>query len=146
VLMHTRGRPEDWHALPPLKDPVETVKRELAYFTNVAIKFGVPREALVLDPGFGFGKSFEENHPLLARFEELHQLGLPLMSGTSRKSFIGRALRRGDRDAPPAERLYGTLATVAVSVMKGAHMVRVHDVAPTVDVVRVMDQLLAVSS
>ncbi len=143
VLMHSRGLPEQWSTLPPLKDPVETIKRELAYFANVAIKFGVRRESLVLDPGFGFGKNFEENYPLLAHFEELHELGMPLMAGTSRKSFIGRTLGSGEQDAPPDQRLYGTLATVTASVLKGAHIVRVHDVKPAVDAVRVADAILA---
>jgi dihydropteroate synthase len=97
----------------------------------------------VLDPGFGFGKNFEENYPLLARFDELHQLGFPLLSGTSRKSFIGRALRKDGEDAPAQDRLYGTLATVVMSVLKGAHIVRVHDVAAAFDVVRVVDAVLA---
>jgi len=146
VLMHMRGRPESWHSLPPLPDPMETVKKELAYYTSVALKFGVRRESLVLDPGFGFGKSFEENYPLLARFEELHQLGFPLLAGTSRKSFIGRMLARPDasgalKDAPVDQRLYGTAATVAIAAVKGAHIVRVHDLKAAVDAVRVADAI-----
>jgi dihydropteroate synthase len=138
VLMHMRGRPETWRELPPLTDPTETVMRELSYFAGVALKFGVRREALVLDPGFGFGKNFDENYPLLARFEELHALGFPLLSGTSRKSFIGRTLG----DAPPDQRLIGTLATVTASVLAGAHIVRVHDVKAAVETVRVADKIL----
>jgi dihydropteroate synthase len=139
VLMHMRGRPENWRELPPLPNPTETVMRELAYYAGVAIKFGVPRECLVLDAGFGFGKSFDENYPLLARFSELHALGFPLLSGTSRKSFIGHTLG----DVPANERLHGTMATVTASVLGGAHIVRVHDVKAAVESVRVADRILA---
>ncbi len=138
VLMHMRGRPENWRELPPMPDPTETVMRELAYYAGVAIKFGVPRECLVVDPGFGFGKSFDENYPLLARLGELHALGFPLMSGTSRKSFIGRTLG----DVPANERLFGTMATVTASVLAGAHIVRVHDVKATIEAVKVADRIL----
>jgi dihydropteroate synthase len=141
VLMHMRGRPETWRELPPLPDPTATVMRELSYYAGVAIKFGVPRDCLVLDPGFGFGKSFDENYPLLARLGELHALGFPLMSGTSRKSFIGRTLN----DAPPSERLHGTMATVTASVLAGVHIVRVHDVKAGVETVRVADKILGAS-
>jgi dihydropteroate synthase len=139
VLMHMRGRPETWRTLPPLPDPTETVKKELAYYANVALKFGVWKEQLVLDPGFGFGKSFDENYPLLAKLDELHELGFPLLSGTSRKSFIGRTLG----DAPADQRLIGTMATVTASVLKGAHIVRVHDVKEAVETVKVADAILA---
>jgi dihydropteroate synthase len=138
VLMHMRGRPETWRTLPPLPDPTDVVKKELAYYANVALKFGVWKEQIVLDPGFGFGKSFDENYPLLARLHELHELGFPILSGTSRKSFIGRTLD----DAPADQRLIGTLATVTASVLKGAHIVRVHDVKEAVETVKVADAIL----
>jgi dihydropteroate synthase len=141
VLMHMRGRPETWRTLAPLSDPTETVKRELAYYANVALKFGVWKEQMVLDPGFGFGKNFEENYPLLAKLDELHELGFPILSGTSRKSFIGRTLG----DAPADQRLIGTMATVTASVLKGAHIVRVHDVAETVQTVKIADEILGSS-
>src|SRR5579872_7175001 len=92
VLMHMRGRPEEWRTLPPLKDPVGEVERGLAELATAATQKGVERSRIVLDPGFGFGKNFDENYPLLARFGELHALGYPLLAGTSRKSFIGRTL------------------------------------------------------
>jgi dihydropteroate synthase len=138
VLMHMRGRPEQWRDLPPLPDPTETVKKELAYYANVALKFGVWKEQMVLDPGFGFGKNFEENYPLLARLDELHELGFPILSGPSRKSFIGRTLG----DAPADQRMIGTMAAVTASVLKGAHIVRVHDVKEAVETVRVADAIL----
>src|SRR5258708_5121221 len=141
VLMHTRGRPNQWRTQPASPDIVAEVKRDLRDWAETAMNRGIAKDRLMLDPGFGFGKRFDENYPLLARFAELHELGFPLLSGTSRKSFIGRTLAREGQDAPPEERLYGTLATVVASVLQGAHVVRVHDVKPAVDAVRVADSL-----
>ena len=87
VLMHMRGRPEEWRTLPPPGDIVLLVKRELKEWAEKAVLAGVRRERIVLDPGFGFGKSFDENYPLLGRFSELQAAGFPLLAGTSRKSF-----------------------------------------------------------
>jgi dihydropteroate synthase len=142
ILMHTRGRPEEWRTLPPSPDIVSEVKSDLRAWSGSAVGAGIARERIMLDPGFGFGKSFEQNYPLLARFGDLHELGFPLLSGTSRKSFIGRTLAREGKDAPEEERLYGTLATVVASVLAGAHVVRVHDVKPAVEAVRVADEIL----
>ena len=94
VLMHMRGRPEEWRTLEPVADIVVLVKRELREWSDAALLAGVKRERMVLDPGFGFGKNFEQNYPLLRRFEELHQLRYPLLAGVSRKSFVGRMLAR----------------------------------------------------
>jgi dihydropteroate synthase len=146
VLMHTRGRPEEWRSLPPSPDIVAEVKADLRAWSSTAVSAGIARERIVLDPGFGFGKNFEQNYPLLARLSELHQLGFPLLSGTSRKSFIGRTLARDGKDAPAEERLNGTLATVTVSVLQGAHIVRVHDVKPAVEAVKVADEILSSQS
>jgi dihydropteroate synthase len=145
ILMHTRGRPEEWRTLPASPDIVAEVKNDLRRWSESAVAAGIARERIMLDPGFGFGKNFEQNYPLLARFGELHELGFPLLSGTSRKSFIGRTLARGGKDAPAEERLYGTLATVVASVLAGAHVVRVHDVKPAVEAVRVADEILNIS-
>lgn len=142
VLMHMRGRPEEWHKLAPPANIVQTVCDELHEWSAAAIRAGVSRERLVLDPGFGFGKSFEENYPLLARFEELHRLGFPLLAGTSRKSFVGRLLRRNGKDAPLEERLLGTVATETAVMLKGAHIIRAHDVRAAVDAARVADAIL----
>jgi dihydropteroate synthase len=139
VLMHTRGRPEEWAALPPAPDIVVQVKRELRDRADTALMAGVKRERILLDPGFGFGKRMEENYPLLKRFEEFHQLRYPLMVGVSRKGFIGRALVRDGKDAPLADRLYGTLATETAAILKGAHIVRTHDVRACADAVRIAD-------
>jgi dihydropteroate synthase len=142
VLMHMRGRPEDWRALPPPGDIVLLVKRELKEWAEAAVLSGVQRERIVLDPGFGFGKSFEENYPLLARFSELQSLGFPLLAGTSRKSFIGRTLATHGKDAPASDRLYGTLASQTALILKGAHIIRTHDVKAAVDAARIADAIL----
>jgi dihydropteroate synthase len=139
VLMHARGRPEEWKTLPPASDIVVLVKRELRDWAEIAVRVGVKRDHIVLDPGFGFGKSFQENYPLLKRFEELHELRYPLLVGVSRKSFIGRALARDGKDADVADRLYGTLASETTAILKGAHIVRTHDVRAALDAARIAD-------
>lgn len=146
VLMHTRGQPHQWRDLPSEGDIVARVAHELANRVQVACERGVRRERIVLDPGFGFGKNFEENYPLLARFEQLHRMGFPLLAGTSRKSFVGRTVgERAGKDAPPTERLYGSLAAMVASILGGAHIVRVHDVKPAVEGAAVADEVLAAS-
>jgi len=146
ILMHSRGLPEYWKTQPTSPDIVKEVKYELREWASSAVAGGIAHERLVLDPGFGFGKRFDENIPLLAHFDEFHELGFPLLSGTSRKSFIGRTLAREGKDAPPEQRLYGTLATVVASVLQGAHIVRVHDVKPAVQAVRVADAVLTATN
>jgi dihydropteroate synthase len=139
VLMHIRGRPDEWRNLPPVADVVTLVRRELRDWAEVALMAGVKRERMVLDPGFGFGKSFQENYPLLRRFEELHQLRYPLLVGVSKKSFVGRALARNGTDAPADERTYGTIAMETLLMLKGAHIVRTHDVRACADAVKIAD-------
>ena len=143
VLMHTRGRPEEWRTLPPIGDPVLVVKRDLRQWAETAILAGINRDHLALDPGFGFGKRFEENYPLLARFAELQQMGYPLVAGTSRKSFIGRALARDGKDAPVEQRVYGTLAAEVTLILKGAHIIRTHDVRSAAEAARIADAIVA---
>lgn len=143
VLMHMRGRPEEWRTLPPPGDIVLQVKRELRDWAETAVLAGVRREKIAIDPGFGFGKNFEQNYPLLTRFEDLQAVGFPILAGTSRKSFIGRALANAGKDAPPSDRLYGNLAAHTVLILKGAHILRTHDVKPAVDAARVADAILA---
>jgi len=150
VIMHTRGVPSEWRDLPLEPNIVEVVKRELRERVDVALKAGVDRENIVLDPGFGFGKNFEENFPVLARFEEFAELGFPLLAGTSRKSFLGRVV--GARlaeiagvpaeDLGPSDRLIGSVASTVIAAMKGAHVVRVHDVRATVEAMAVVDAAL----
>jgi dihydropteroate synthase len=142
ILMHMRGRPEEWRTLPPPGDIVLLVKRELKDWAEKAVIAGVRRERIMLDPGFGFGKNFDENYPLLSRFGELQTTGFPMLAGTSRKSFIGRMLAQNGQDAPVDARLYGTLATQVALVLKGAHVIRTHDVKAAVEATRVADAIL----
>lgn len=141
VLMHMRGRPVSWRSLPPIGDAVGLVKSELGHRAAVAAE-KIGRERIVLDPGFGFGKSFEENFPLAAHFETLTTLGYPLLGGVSRKSFIGRMLSVNGHDAPIVDRLPGTLAVETALVLKGANIIRTHDVRASRDAVRAADAIL----
>ena len=143
ILMHMRGRPEEWRTLVPVGDIVLLVKRELKEWAEKAVLAGVRRERIVLDPGFGFGKNFEQNYPLMRRFNELQATGFPLLAGTSRKSFIGRTLAMDGKDAPPDRRLYGTLATQVALILAGAHILRTHDVRASVETARIADAILA---
>jgi dihydropteroate synthase len=150
LLMHTRGRPDEWKALPPLADPFAEVQRGLERIAAAATRAGIARERIALDPGFGFGKRYDENFPLLARFRELHALGFPLAAGASRKSFLGRALaglpgKDVKEDAPPSERLHASVAAAVICTLRGAHLVRVHDVKETVEAARVADAVVAIS-
>jgi dihydropteroate synthase len=143
VLMHTRGRPEEWKTLPPIGDPVLMVKRDLRQWAETATLAGIKRDRLVLDPGFGFGKRLEENYPLLAHFGELQQTGFPLLAGVSRKSFIGRMMAVGGKDVEVSERMYGTLAAETGLILKGAHIIRTHDVKLAVQAARVADAIIS---
>ncbi|MBV9210568.1 MAG: dihydropteroate synthase [Acidobacteria bacterium] len=137
VLMHSRGTPATLHRLPPAPDIFSELRVSLRRSLNMAERRGVPRAAIALDPGIGFGKTFEQNLALIARLAEFAEgfAGFPILVGTSRKSFIGRILD----DAPVEARLHGTMATVAAAVLNGAHIVRVHDVRAAVETVRVID-------
>jgi dihydropteroate synthase len=137
VLMHMRGHPPEWSILPPIGDALAVVQEGLVQRAQEAVRH-VAQARIVLDPGFGFGKSFDENYPLLAHFEKLQELGYPLLAGTSRKAFIGKTLD----GAPASERLYGTLATETALVLKGAHIIRTHDVCASLDAVRIADSIL----
>jgi dihydropteroate synthase len=143
VLMHMRGRPEEWRSLPPPGDIVLLVRRELRDWLETAVRMGMRRERIALDPGFGFGKNFEQNYPLLAHFQDLQSLGFPLVAGTSRKSFIGRMLAKDGKDAGAPDRLYGNLAAQTILILKGVHILRTHDVKAAVEAARVADTILA---
>jgi dihydropteroate synthase len=144
VLMHMRGRPEQWRNLPPPADVVLLVQRQLKDGAEQAVLAGVVRERIVLDPGFGFGKRLDENYPLIARFHEFEAAGFPLLVGTSRKSFIGKTLadETGGKQIPPEKRLYGTLATETALILKGAHIVRTHDVKASLEAAKIADRIL----
>jgi len=139
ILMHMRGKPEEWRNLPPIGDIVTLVKRELREWTDTATLAGVKRERMMIDPGFGFGKNFEENYPLLRRLEEFHQLRYPLAVGVSRKSFVGRMVGHGGVDAKVEDRQFGTVAAETAAIMKGAQIIRTHDVRASFDAARVAD-------
>ena len=139
VMVHTRGRPAEWASLPAVPDPVMLVKRELRAQADSAVMAGIRRDRLVLDPGFGFGKRYEENYPLLRRFDELHELRFPLLAGISRKSFIGRALARKGAVPQPSERLFGSLGAEIAVALKGAHVIRTHDVKASAEALKLVD-------
>jgi len=145
ILMHMRGEPRTMQKLPFARDVMRDVASGLRRAAAIARRGGVPETQIILDPGIGFGKSYSQNYELLARLPELARLGFPLLVGTSRKSFIGRALESvlGSSPVPEPSRVWGTAATVAASVLGGAHIVRVHDVAEMVQVVRVADAITA---
>jgi dihydropteroate synthase len=141
VLMHTRGRPQEWRTLPPLDstEVVPLVFKGLRRLAGHAVLAGIERERIVLDPGFGFGKRLDENFSLLAGLGKLHELGFPLLSGTSRKSFIARSMVASE---PASARLAGTIATVTASILQGVHLVRVHDVREAREAALVADSIL----
>ena len=139
VIMHARGKPDEWAGLSKVPDMVMLVKRELRSRAEAAVTAKIRRDRIVLDPGFGFGKRFDENYPLLRRFNEFHELYFPLMAGVSRKSWIGRALSLNGKDAPVPDRLFGTLGAEVALAMKGAHIIRTHDVKSCVDALRLAD-------
>lgn len=132
-LMHMRGEPGDMQDDPRYGNVTESVYDFLAERIAVCAAAGIAPERIVLDPGFGFAKTLAHNLSLFKHMERLHALGRPLLVGVSRKSMIGQALGRD-----VGQRLYGSLGLAALAVVKGAHIVRVHDVAETVDVVQMI--------
>jgi dihydropteroate synthase len=139
VLMHSRGTFETMHQLKPVKNVLREVAKGWRRSISEAEQRGVKRDKIVLDPGIGFSKSQRQNVELVARLDELARefSDFPLLVGTSRKSFIGRLLN----GAPVNKRIHGTMATVAAAVMRGAQIVRVHDVRAAVETVRVIDAI-----
>jgi dihydropteroate synthase len=145
VLMHSRGTPGALHGLPPVPNIMEEVMSSLRSSIAVAEERGVKRESIVIDPGIGFGKSQEQNIELIAKLDQLIAAfpDFPLLIGTSRKSFLGRILAdKNGTPAPVEERLHGSMASLTAAVLKGAHIVRVHDVSAAVETVRVTDLVL----
>jgi dihydropteroate synthase len=149
VLMHTRGRPEEWRTLPPLqqKEVAPLVRKGLHQRLQQALEAGIEREKIVLDPGFGFGILLEQNYALLAGLEELSGLGQPLLAGVSRKTFLGRTLAPlyEGVDAPVGRRENASLAAVTAAILAGAQVVRVHDVRPSREAAAIADAILAAS-
>jgi dihydropteroate synthase len=146
ILMHNRSQPVSPNLALQLsayphgtdyQDLIQDVKNELLQSVALAHKAGIPDELIILDPGIGFGKTVEQNRELISHLDELRDLGFPLLLGPSRKSFIGKTL-----DLPVEQRLEGTLAAVGVGILRGADIVRVHDVEATVRFTRMVDAIL----
>jgi|SRR5579871_3792 len=153
ILMHTRGRPHEWPHLPPLA-PAEVLPLVLTGLKErieAAITVGIFSDRLVLDPGLGFGKRFDDNYPLLAHLDQLHRLNLPILIGASRKGFLAHTLAQIPSQAainqgnpPPTEaRLHATTAANTSAILAGAHILRVHDVRPTVEAAAIADRILS---
>lgn len=138
VLNHMRGTPETWAKLPPLPDVMGTILHDLGATVHRAIRAGLDRSRVVVDPGLGFGKRKEQNAEILARLRELARLDLPILVGPSRKSFLAQQSAE--------ETAYATAAAVAASILAGAHIVRVHDVRKMRAAAAVADAILSAAS
>ena len=146
ILMHMRGTPRTMQRGPFARDVIRDVMSGLRESVARAKRAGLSKSQLLIDPGIGFGKKYEQNFEILARLPEFARLGCPIVIGTSRKAFLGKALAKfGDPAAPTEDRLLGTAATVTVSILGGAHIVRVHDVAEMARVVRVTDRVVNIA-
>jgi dihydropteroate synthase len=146
VLMHARGRPDEWGILPALtpNEVLGVVTAGLAASLATAARAGIAEESVVLDPGYGFGKRFNENYALLARQDELLSLGRPLMAGVSRKSFLGNTLASFPRGhaAPAADRETASIAAMVAAILHGASIVRVHEMRAAVEAALIVDAVL----
>lgn len=137
VLMHMRGTPRTMQTLPPSRDILKEIEQNLGRAVDLAGSYGIARDRIVVDPGIGFGKTVEDNLKVLNRLPRLRRLRLPILVGTSRKSFLGKIL-----DVPVQERLLATAASVVMAVVGGAHIVRVHDLDEMVHALRIADSIL----
>ena len=135
-LMHMQGTPKTMQKNPSYDDVVTDIASWLQQRVDLAVEKGIDEQKIIVDPGFGFGKTVQHNLEIMRRLDELHGIGAALLIGTSRKSTLGAVL-----DAEPDERLYGTLATVACAAMCGCHVVRVHDVKPAREVLKVCEAM-----
>lgn len=141
VLMHIQGSPQKMQENPQYQDIIGEISLYLKEAIKRAQEDGIKREMIIIDPGIGFGKRLEHNLEILARLREFSYLNAPILVGSSRKSFIGQVL-----DLPVEERLEGTAATVAISILNGAHLVRVHDVKAMKRVSRMSDAIVRQAS
>lgn len=144
VLMHSRGTPGALHGLEPVADILEEVTSSLRSSVEIAEQRGVRRESIVIDPGIGFGKTQQQNIELIAKLDQLIAAfpDFPLLIGTSRKSFLGRILADADGNpAPSGERLHATMASTTAAILKGARIIRVHDVREGLETVEVVDAI-----
>ena len=131
-LMHMQGTPRTMQKDPAYEEVVSDIIQWLRERVDYAVSAGIDEEQIIVDPGFGFGKTLQHNLELLRRLSEFHSLGRPVLVGTSRKSMLGAIL-----GADPDERLNGTLATVVCAAMSGCHIVRVHDVRPARETLKI---------
>lgn len=138
VIMHIKGTPRDMQQNPVYRDVIGEITEYLSEGIEIAVKAGVDREKIVIDPGIGFGKTLEHNLIIMNRLSEFRALGRPILIGTSRKRFIGMVLEQNE----PEQRIEGTAATVALAIERGASIVRVHDVDRMVRVARMTDAIL----
>ena len=138
VLMHTRGRSKDMYQQASYHDVIDEVRDELRESIAFATGAGVSRDAIIIDPGIGFAKEPAHSYEVVSRLHEFAELGRPIMSGPSRKSFLSKAV---GRTLTAAQRDWGTAAAVTASVLAGAHVVRVHAVAEMAQVARVADEI-----
>jgi dihydropteroate synthase len=137
ILMHMKGTPEDMQANPVYEDITGEVISFLEERIDFAVSHGIKKELIIIDPGIGFGKSFDHNLTLIRELRAFRRLGKAILLGTSNKAFIGHILQKG-----PSERLTGSMATVAAGVMNGADIVRVHHVKEAVETTRIIDAVL----
>jgi len=138
VLMHIQGTPRTMQIEPKYKDVVAEVLSFLLEKARRAERFGIPKERIFIDPGIGFGKAVEHNLKLLANIDKFVKTGYRVLVGPSRKAFIGKLTGKEN----PAERIFGTAAAVAMCAAAGVSIVRVHDVAEMIDVVKVTEAIL----
>jgi dihydropteroate synthase len=143
ILMHMRGTPRTMQRGPFARNVIGDVMTGLRQALARARRAGLAKSQILLDPGIGFGKSHDQNFEIMARLPEFARLGCPVVIGTSRKAFLGKALAKsGEPPVPPTERILGTAATVTASILGGAHIVRVHDVAEIARVALVADAIV----
>jgi dihydropteroate synthase len=137
IIMHIKGRPKDMQQNPVYEALIPEIMDYLRISIRLANKFGISDDKIIIDPGIGFGKTFEHNLEIIKNLKEFTLLGRPVAVGVSRKAFIGKILG----DVPPSERLEGTAAAVAISIFNGANIVRVHDVKEMAKVAKVADAI-----
>ena len=136
VIMHAKGTPQTMQRRPRYHNVIEEIRQFLNCRMDAAIRHRIPKNRIALDPGIGFGKTTNHNLKILHHLHSFSDLGVPLLVGPSRKSFIGRIL-----DLPPSERMEGTAAAVAIAIFQGARIIRVHDIKPLVRVARVAEAI-----
>lgn len=137
-LMHMQGQPKNMQHAPHYENLIDEVNTYFSEQIARCVSAGIPKDKLLLDPGFGFGKNLTHNYQLLARLAEFHHFGLPLLVGMSRKSMVGQLLR-----VPPEQRVAGSVACAVIAAMQGAQIIRVHDVKETVEAMRIVEATLS---